>query len=189
MGQGRADDAAQEARWRSWMAAAQAGDRDAYRRLLVELLPFVTSIVRGRVADAAAAQDIAQDVLLSIHTARHTYRPERDLSPWVRAIARNATIDWLRRQARRQRRELPLDDHEPAAPEPDAAADADLPPALQRALAALPSAQREAVHLLKVEGLSVAEAARRVGISPGALKLRAHRGYLTLRSLLGRERP
>jgi RNA polymerase sigma-70 factor (ECF subfamily) len=171
------------------MAAAQAGDREAYQRLLGELLPFVTSLVRGRLADASAAQDIAQDVLLSIHTARHTYRPERDLSPWVRAIARNATVDWQRRQARRRRRERPLEDHEIAAPEPDPAPAEELPPPLRRALDALPAAQREAVHLLKVQGLSVAEAARRVGISPGALKLRAHRGYLALRSLLGRERP
>jgi RNA polymerase sigma-70 factor (ECF subfamily) len=188
MGEEPDHEAEREARWRSWMAAAQLGDREAYQQLLVELLPFVAQIVARRVTAAAAAQDVTQEVLLSIHTARHTYRPERDLSPWVRSIARNATIDWLRRQARSRHREVSIDDHEPAAPEPDDAAREELPPALRRALEALPAAQREAVHLLKVEGLSVVEAARRVGVSPGALKLRAHRGYLALRTLLGRER-
>ena len=55
------------------------------------------------------------------------------------------------------------------------------------ALDTLPGAQRQAVTLLKVKGLSVAEAAQEAGVSPGALKLRAHRGYKALRDLLGRE--
>ena len=58
---------------------------------------------------------------------------------------------------------------------------------MERALGALPEAQREAVVLLKIEGLSVAEAAERVGVTPGALKLRAHRGYRALRLALGRD--
>ena len=87
-------------RWRAWMAASQQGDADAYQRLLTELLPFVTGLVRGRVGDDPAAEDIVQEVLLSIHTARHTYRSERPLEPWVRTIARNAVIDWIRKRAR-----------------------------------------------------------------------------------------
>jgi len=59
-----------------------------------------------------------------------------------------------------------------------------LPPELRDALDALPDAQREAVTLIQVEGLSVAEAALKVGISPGALKVRAHRGYRALRDAL-----
>jgi RNA polymerase sigma-70 factor (ECF subfamily) len=58
---------------------------------------------------------------------------------------------------------------------------------MERALEQLPAVQREAVLLLKVEGLSVVEAATRARTTPGALKLRAHRGYKLLRDLLGRE--
>jgi RNA polymerase sigma-70 factor (ECF subfamily) len=171
------------------MADAQRGDAEAYRRVLEELLPFVRGVVRARLADAAAAEDVTQEVLLSIHTARHTYRPERPLAPWVRAIARNAVVDHLRRRGRA--REVPLDEGaEPVAGEESAPdrADARLSPGLVRALAGLPEAQREAVWLLKVEELSVAEAAARTGTTPGALKLRAHRGYRALRDLLGRSR-
>lgn len=171
------------------MAAAQSGDRQLYEQLLEELLPFVRGVVRGRVSDAAAAEDIVQDVLLSIHTARHTYRPERPLAPWVRAIARNAVIDWGRRGVRMRRRESDVDVEtvEAAAPARDTGPER-LPPALERALETLPDAQRQAVLLLKVEGLTVGEAAERVGVSTGAMKLRAHRGYEGLRTLLGRER-
>jgi RNA polymerase sigma-70 factor (ECF subfamily) len=173
-------------RWRAWMAAAQQGDADAYQRLLTELLPFVSGIVRGRTGDDPAAEDIVQEVLLSIHTARHTYRPERPVEPWVRTIARNAVIDWARRQARARGRESGVD----AADLADARVDspsAVLSPGVERALSSLPEAQRQAVVMLKLEGLTVAEAAERAGTTPGALKLRAHRGYRALRGVLGRE--
>lgn len=177
-----------ESRWRSWMSEAQRGDRSCYELLLVELLPFVRRIVRGRIGDRPAAEDIVQEVLLSIHTARHTYRSERPFTPWVRAIARNAVIDWRRRQSRLQRREVALEGHEVAgAVEPVTAVSGELSPDLRRALETLPEPQRQAVLLLKVQGLSVSEAAEHVGISAGALKLRAHRGYRALRSVLGRE--
>jgi RNA polymerase sigma-70 factor (ECF subfamily) len=173
-------------RWRAWMAAAQQGDADAYQRLLTELLPFVNGIVRGRVGNDPAAEDIVQEVLLSIHTARHTFRPERRLEPWVRTIARNAVIDWARRQARARGRHSGVDAADLAAPELEGPSSV-LSPGVERALASLPDAQRQAVVMLKLEGLTVAEAAERVGTTPGALKLRAHRGYRALRDVFGRE--
>ena len=59
-----------------------------------------------------------------------------------------------------------------------------LSPELTGALEALPANQRQAVELLQVECLSVAEAAERVGITKTALKVRAHRGYRALRARL-----
>jgi RNA polymerase sigma-70 factor (ECF subfamily) len=59
-----------------------------------------------------------------------------------------------------------------------------LSPALSEALSTLPVKQREAVKLLHIDQLSVAEAAARAGTSPGALKVRAHRGYTALRKRL-----
>jgi len=168
------------------MAAAQQGDADAYQRLLTELLPFVSGIVRGRVGDDPVAEDIVQEVLLSIHTARHTFRPERPLEPWVRTIARNAVVDWTRRRARARGRESGVDAADLAAPDPNGA-HTPLSPGVERALSSLPEAQRQAVVMLKLEGLTVAEAAERAGTTPGALKLRAHRGYRALRDLFGRE--
>ena len=171
------------------MAAAQAGDREAYEQLLSDILPMLRRVVRSRVSDSSAADDIVQEVLLSIHTARHTYRPERPLGPWVRTIARNAVIDWGRRQSRQLKRQVDLDTVEPASEEkgPDEF-DRGLSPSVRRALESLPDSQREAVVMLKLEGLALQEAAQRAGVSVGALKLRAHRGYRGLRDLLGKER-
>jgi RNA polymerase sigma-70 factor (ECF subfamily) len=177
-----------EARWRAWMTAAQRGDSAAYEQLLVELLPYLRRFVGRRLNGAEAGEDVVQTVFLSIHRARHTYRPERPFGPWLHSVARNAVIDHVRAQARRGRRETSLEAE--GVPEPvaaEAAPPAGLSPELDRALEALPDGQREAVMLLHVEGLSVAEAASWVGISKSALKVRAHRGYRALRGLLGGE--
>ncbi len=170
--------------WSEWMRAAQAGDSRAYETLLRELLPLLRGYVRRRVGDASAAEDLVQDVMLSIHRARHTYRPERAFGPWWRTVARNATIDYYRRRGRRVHRELPLDGVDIAADDGGVDRDEELSPELQSALEALPPNQREAVELIHVRGLSVAEAAGRAGVTPGALKVRAHRGYRALRKHL-----
>jgi RNA polymerase sigma-70 factor (ECF subfamily) len=175
--------------WGAWMAAAQAGDAQAYDRLLRALLPRLRAFVMSRLGDAAAAEDVVQNVLLSIHRARHSYRPERPFAPWLWAIARNAVIDAHRQRAGRARREVAVEDLEAVAPpvEPDEIGES-LSPALRGALEALPPTQREAVELLHLKQLSVAEAALQVGVTPGALKVRAHRGYKAMRIRLGTDR-
>jgi RNA polymerase sigma-70 factor (ECF subfamily) len=175
-----------ETRWRALMVAAQDGDAVAYEKLLGELLPYLRRFVRRRVFDPAAAEDVVQNVLLSIHRARHTYRPERPFGPWLHAIARNAVTDHVRARGRALQRERPLEDSAAAEASfaPPAPGEAGLEPRLLEALAELPAKQREAVELLHLDGLSVVEAASRVGISPGALKVRAHRGYRALRARL-----
>ncbi len=173
------------------MIAAQAGDSAAYEQLLVELLARARRQVGARVPDVAAREDIVQNTLVSIHRARHTYRGERLFTPWFNAIVRNAITDWARARARRSQRELPLelDGISDPASETTTAADDALSTDLKRALEALPQAQRQAVELIHLEELSVAEAAERAGVSAGALKVRAHRGYRALRALLGKGDP
>ncbi len=168
-----------------WMQAAQGGDAVAYHNLLSTIQPKIRAIVRGKIREEAAAEDVVQNTLLSIHRGRSTYRAERPFGPWMRAIVRNSIIDHFRERKRRGDREIELVVEEwPAADEAGEVGADQLAPELAAALAALPEAQREAVTLVQVNGLSVAEAALRVGISPGALKVRAHRGYRAMRRAL-----
>jgi RNA polymerase sigma-70 factor (ECF subfamily) len=183
----------QEARWRQAMIAAQEGDSVAYQKLLEELLPIMRRSVRARLYDESGVEDVVQNALLSIHRARHTYRPERPFGPWMRAILRNATIDAMRERKRRGDREVKVEAMEVFE---DAGAVAkfdfsahELAPELRRALEELPDTQRQAVELIQLRGLSVAEAALQAGISPGALKVRAHRGYVALRKRLKGRKP
>jgi RNA polymerase sigma-70 factor (ECF subfamily) len=168
------------------MAAAQTGDTNAYRRLLDELLPFVRRRVRARVSSQADAEDVVQNALIAIHRGRHTYRPERPFGPWLNTVVRHCVIDWYRERGRRLGREVPVEDPELFA-EPTGGEEPgsqELAAPLAEALEALPAKQREAVELIHVHGLTVAEAAVRAGVTPGALKVRAHRGYRALRAKL-----
>lgn len=178
-----ADDA--EAQLSVWMQAAQNGDAEAYRQLLTTIRPRIRAIVRSRIREPAPAEDVVQNVLLSIHRGRATYRAERPFGPWMRAIVRNSIIDHFRERKRRGDREIELPVEEWADERESAGGENEpLAPELARALAALPDGQREAVTLIQIEGLSVAEAALRAGVSAGALKVRAHRGYRALRKAL-----
>jgi RNA polymerase sigma-70 factor (ECF subfamily) len=174
------------------MAAAQRGDAAAYASLLTSILAPLRAFVRRRGVADAEVEDVVQEVLLSLHRARHTWRADRPFDPWLWAIARNASVDALRRQAReRARRGPPAGDADAAGelssdgagPEELLLA-GELDPELARALAGLPPAQREAIELLYVEQLSAAEAATRAGVTVSALKVRAHRGSRALRAML-----
>ncbi len=178
-----------ETQWREWMIAAQQGDAARYEKLLRELFPFLRAYVRLRLADPSLTEDAVQSVLISLHRARHTYRAERPFGPWIRAIARNAVVDFARVRTRRRSREVALDavEHQLRAPAEAPGERALLSPELMRALESLPAKQREAVELLQVECLSVAEAAERAGCTRTALKVRAHRGYRALRARLEKE--
>lgn len=170
------------------MRAALAGDAAAYGHLLKEVTPIVRRVVLSHWQGRAEAEDIVQDVLLSLHTVRHTYDPERPLIPWLMAIARNRLADHQRRQVRRSRNEIAVEvlpetfggdstniDNAPGDPEE-----------LRRAIAGLPPGQRQAVELLKLREMSLKEAADASGMSVPALKVAMHRAMKVLRSKLSR---
>lgn len=162
-----------------WMALAQHGDATAYRALLDDLGPLLTRFLRRRVRDTEDLADAYQDTFLAMHRARFSYQSPRPIEPWLFAIARNVAADYGRRWHRRHRHELSSE----LTPEPIADPSCAEPrPALATVMRTLPNRQREALQLLKLQGLSIREAASLVGTTPGALKLRAHRAYLALRA-------
>ena len=173
--------------WSALMAAAQAGDRDAYRRLLVAVVPYVRAIASRALRDAADVEDVVQDVLLTLHAMRPMYDPARPFRPWLAGIARHRLADRLRRNARRHRREVPL------APEHETFADAGANKgdaaiegsALRAAVAALPPGQRQAIELMKLQEMSLQDAATLTGQSVVALKVATHRAIKRLRRALG----
>ncbi len=160
------------------MVRAQSGDGDAYRALLDDLGPAVLSFLSRRVNDRDDLADAYQDTFLALHRARHTYQPSRPIEPWLFAIARNVAADYGRRRRRRVGHEI-LMDH---TPERAVEAERDMSAQLEAALRRLPNRQREALQLLKFQGLSITEAAAVAGTTPGALKVRAHRAYVALKT-------
>lgn len=92
--------------WPILMARAQAGDQQAYTRLLTVLVPVIRSMVRKQIDDAVLTEDVIQDVLLAVHRVRHTYDPACPFLPWLKAIAQARSIDALRRRGRQRHWEV-----------------------------------------------------------------------------------
>src|SRR6266567_1566737 len=92
--------------WSILMARAQSGDGEAYRRLLIDIAPYLSSLARRHHRDPGDVQDTVQDVLLTVHAIRHTYDPHRPFGPWLVAIAKRRIIDRLRSQGRTRGREV-----------------------------------------------------------------------------------
>lgn len=78
------------------MARAQQGDRHAYGRLLAKVEPLITRYLSRRISVRDDVPDVTQNVLLSLHKARHTYQPGRPFTPWLYAICYYRLQDYLR---------------------------------------------------------------------------------------------
>ena len=178
-----------EARWRDLMTRAQRGDSGSYAILLKELAPPLRGFVRKRLRDDATSEDVVQEILISVHKSISTYDPTQPFSPWLFSLARYRLIDEFRRSGRRHAREIfaieGVDFADSAMEDALSLLERqDENPELTHALARIPPRQREAVLLLKSEDLSVKEAAARMQVSEGSLKVLAHRGYTALRTRL-----
>ena len=172
--------------WSTLMVRAQDGDRDAYRSLLKEIEPYVRSIAGRCFNRQTDAEDVVQDVLLTVHSIRNTYDPKRPFGPWLLAIANRRIIDRLRRHTRQKAREIELSaEHETFPDDPanlDSTISAEI--ALVGAIDKLPPDQREAIRMLKLNEMSLKEASQTSGRSIAALKVATHRAVKNLRRLL-----
>jgi RNA polymerase sigma-70 factor (ECF subfamily) len=164
------------------------GDDAAFRALFQRYAAALLRMVTRNVGRPADAQDIVQQTFLQLHRARGDFRPGMRLRPWIMTIALNLGRDLLRRRGRRP--ESPAEEALLAAvaPEPPEAAARESEQAAARvraALGSLPREQREVIELHWFEELPFNEIANIVGASCGAVRVRAHRGYVTLRRSLG----
>lgn len=176
--------------WNLLMLAAQDGDRTAYRCLLQAIVPYLRAIARRYLGHGEDVEDAVQDILLIVHSIRHTYERGRPFKPWLGTIASRRCIDLLRRRAHRLQHEIDSDydapEHAGTGLAPDEAvmqlhASAEV----QQAVAGLPARQREAIELLKLKELSLNEAAAASDQSIGSLKVACHRAIKSLKSALG----
>jgi RNA polymerase sigma-70 factor (ECF subfamily) len=177
----------QDIEWSAMMAAVQAGDGAAYGRLLHALLPVLRILVRRSRIEAPHVEDVVQDVLLALHRVRHTYDPALPFLPWIAAIARRRAIDAQRRFRRQGANEEPASQSIETFADPTANTDIETREwreLLGRAIAELPPKQRQAVELVKLREMSVAQAAAASGQSEGAVKVNVHRAIKALRVLL-----
>jgi RNA polymerase sigma-70 factor (ECF subfamily) len=171
---------ARETRLRELLVSGLAGDPIAYHTFLTELAAHLRSFLRKRLAALPDdVEDVVQESLLAVHLKRHTYDPAQPLTAWVHAIARYKLVDFLRRHGSRGLVTTSLDDDI----EPLSGSDMDAAEArrdVRELLEQLPDRQRLPIIRVKLEGLSVTEAARVTGMSESAIKVGVHRGLKAL---------
>ena len=169
--------------WSELLAAAQLGDAGAYRLFVASVTPFVAAVARQRCWSADMIPDVVQDVMLSVHRVRHTYEPGRPVKPWLAAIAVRRSIDAVRRRGYLRAYEV----HNPTAYESYADPrynhdDAQLAVhALAHVTGRLTQGQKQALNLVKLQGMSLSEAASASGQSVALLKVNIHRAMRKMR--------
>jgi RNA polymerase sigma-70 factor (ECF subfamily) len=169
-----------EVHLRGLLLRGLAGDAAAYHRFLSDLAAHLRAYLRRRLARMPEeVEDTTQELLLAIHNQRHTYDPALPLTVWVHAIARYKLIDLLRRRARTVLRHDSLDDHEELFVDSDTDA-ADARRDVGSLLRALPDRQRLPIQHVKIDGATVADTAKRTGMSESAVKVGIHRGLKAL---------
>lgn len=158
------------------------GDPSAFGELLTRYrAPVYGYLVRCGVS-SGARDDLFQNIFIKIHNAAATYQADRPLKPWLFTIVANTVRTWYRKQRVQElvMGEAPPDVRSPA-PGPQALAEASETAAfLDEAISQLTMAQREAVLLVCVEGLSLEQATKALDLPLGTVKTNLHRGRLAL---------
>ena len=163
------------------MARAQDGDGAAYRAVLSACTDWLKRYYAHKIAPSEV-DDLVQDTLISLHRKRATYDPTRPFLPWLAAIARYRWVDRLRKTYRDAADELPetlsVDSHEDVV-------GASI--GIDRLLTQLPEGQALAIRLVRIDGLSIIEAAEKSGQSESLIKVNIHRGLKRLSALIESE--
>jgi RNA polymerase sigma-70 factor (ECF subfamily) len=181
------------------------GDERAFAQLYDRLSPLVRAQIRGKISNPATAEDLVQSTFMKAHGARERFAapsgasPDRAVAVWYSTIARNATIDHLRRVYRERAVKLETAGEDTVElfesvrdPSPDGEMIAveqerqlSIASKIRHALARLPQSQREVVTMHKLDGMTMAEISETLGVREGTLRVRAHRGYKALAEMLG----
>jgi RNA polymerase sigma-70 factor (ECF subfamily) len=177
------------------MLAFKQGDDDAFERLMRKHYRSVLNFIARFIGRPAAAEDLAQEVFLRIYRSRSRYAPKARFRTWMFTIARNISLNEIRRSGKSEDliRQGDPDDWSSTSSSPQSG-DAPGPEAellllerrekVHRAIATLPDNQRSAVLLRRFEDLSYAEIASVLGVSQKAVKSLLSRAKVNLRQRL-----
>lgn len=164
------------------LRAAIDGDEKAYADFLHRVAALVRGFARRKIVHGGVdPEDVVQETLLAIHMKRHTWRTDAPVLPWVYAIARFKLVDAFRRRGRRI--EIGIDEIADsfAQPETETVSERDI----GRVLDSLSPAVRSVVSAVSVEGQSIGDTARKLGISETAVRVSLHRGLAAIAKRFG----
>jgi RNA polymerase sigma-70 factor (ECF subfamily) len=168
-------------------ARFRQGDPDAVRSLYRSHGRLVYAIAYKVLGDRGLAEDATQQTFVNAWRAAQSFDEDRDLRPWLAAIARRVAIDLYRREAVRS-----ADPLESVAA--DAPAIVTTPPSaeaiydvweVREAVAQLPDDEQQVIRLQHLDGFTHTQIAQRLGVALGTVKSRSFRAHKRLAGLLG----
>lgn len=176
----------QSQQWQEWAGAAQAGDKRAYAQLLGAIAPYIRNVIVNSLSNQDAAEDIAQEVLISVHKSLASYSPDRPFKPWLMAIVNFRRTDYLRKHyAQRQDKTTTTDEnYEFEAANVTNPAHAGELKDIESALGSLPEQQQRIFRMIKIEGYTAQEVANEMDMNESAVKVSAHRTMKKLQGIL-----
>jgi RNA polymerase sigma-70 factor (ECF subfamily) len=164
----------------SLIAATRSGDERAMTELYDRYSRIVYSVALRVLGDSGAAEDVLQEVFMQLWRNPGLFDSSRgNLAPWLAVIARNRSIDAIRKR----RPETDIEDVVVSV-DCDLAGEADRAIAMEKvrgAMSAMPPAQRSALEMAYFEGLSHSEISAKTGEPLGTIKTRIRSGLLALR--------
>jgi len=162
-----------EERLRPLMIRSLDGDSGAHRQLLSALSRPLRGYFARRIGTGTPeVEDLVQETLLAVHLKRESYDRSLPFTPWAYAVARYKLIDYLRRRHRRVH--VPLEDAG-ALFSDEGAEESALRTDLDRLLERLPDRQRSLLEDVKLQGLSIEEAAEKRGVTAVSARVMLHR--------------
>jgi RNA polymerase sigma-70 factor (ECF subfamily) len=173
------------------MSQYAQGDDKAFEIVYDAVAPRLEGYLRRHVREASRIEDIIQQTFMHMHDKRGTFTVGAEVLPWACTIARNFMIDSARKTQRESTKDM-SDERESLGAHLMAAVETaeqvvqarQTKERLLLAFGALSEPQREAFTLVKLEGLSVAEAAQVLGTTENGVKLRIHKANITLRAAI-----
>lgn len=160
------------------------GDSAAYSNLLRKTSSLLRPFLSRHLSFSSDVDDLLQEILLSVHKARHTYDGQRPYKPWMWAIARYRLQDFLRVHYSDQLRHA-IDFDEFAEGLPDVVTQSEMSyESISTEVQKLPEKQAMILQLMHEGGYTSKEVAEKMGMNESAVKVAAHRAYKILRGRL-----
>jgi RNA polymerase sigma-70 factor, ECF subfamily len=164
--------------------AGNRGNAVAYHQFLQNITPIIRGIVLKKIP-INDSEDTIQEILISIHKARHTYDGKRPLMPWVYAIAQFRIMDSLRKAyAPLRTNTVHIDNFEEILPAnvTEPSHDTEL---LDKALENIPTREQNILTMMHIEGYTAKEIGQKLSLNESAVKVAAHRAIKKLRGKIG----
>jgi len=166
---------------------ANYGSKHSYAEFLKIFSNYLKKSLKNKIFNESEQEDVIQEILISVHKARHTYDGNRPLKPWLISIISFRVNDYLRKFYKDNRyHTFPIDENFDIEEENDVTETSIASEDINSAIAKLNEKQQKILNLMYYKEMSVRQVSAELGFSESDVKVTAHRAYKILREKIKR---